>query len=102
VLPRVKAVRHVRGYVLEVTFTDGVCGEIDFRERIVGRGGVFAPLEDVEVFRQARVDPEVDTLVWPNGVDLCPDVLYNLVTGAPLPGQEPATASAGKGEQATD
>ena len=100
-LPRIKAVRHIRDFTLEVTFTDGVRGEIDFRERIVGRGGVFAPLEDVEVFRQVRVDPEVDTLVWPNGVDLCPDVLYSLVTGAPLPGQEPEPASAGKREQGT-
>jgi hypothetical protein len=72
-------------YRLEMTFSNGVRAELDFRARIVGRGGVFAPLQDVEFFRQARVDPEIGTLVWPNGVDFCPDVLYSEATGTPLP-----------------
>ena len=97
-LPRVKAVRHIRDYTLEVTFSDGACGEIDFRDQIVGRGGMLAPLEDIEVFRQARVDHEVATLVWPNGVDFCPDVLYSRVTGAPLPGEQLEAAPLGRGE----
>jgi hypothetical protein len=28
------------------------------------------------VFRQVRVDPELRTIVWPNGFDLDPDVLH--------------------------
>ena len=47
----------------------------------MGRGGVFTPLEDVDFFRRVQVDPEAGTLIWPNEVDFCPDVLYNLVTG---------------------
>jgi hypothetical protein len=80
-LPRVSAVRHIADYRLEIFFTDGVRGEMDFRPRIVGRGGVFAPMEQVAFFRQVAVDPEAGTLVWPNEVDLCPDVLYQEVTG---------------------
>ena len=56
--PRVKQVRHVRDYRLELGFVDGTASELDFRERIAGRGGVFRPLEDVEFFAQVRVDPE--------------------------------------------
>ena len=48
-------------------------------------GGVFAPFVDVDFFRQVEVDPEAGTIVWPNGVDLCPDGLYSLVMGEPLP-----------------
>jgi len=88
--PRVQQVRHLVDYRLELSFTDGTTGEIDFRERVVGRGGVFEPLEDVNFFRQVQVDPEARTLVWPNEVDLCPDVLYSLVTGKPIPTLEPA------------
>ena len=82
--PRVKQVRHVEGYRLELSFTDGTKGELDFRERVVGRGGVFKPLEDVSFFRQVQVDSEAGTIVWPNDVDFCPDVLYSLVTGKPI------------------
>ena len=80
-LPRVASVRHLKDYVLELQFSDGTVAELDFRRRIVGRGGVFQPLEDVHVFSQVTVDRESGTLVWPNGVDFCPDVLYAEATG---------------------
>jgi hypothetical protein len=78
---RVARVRWIEGYILELGFTDGVEGRVDFGSRVTGRGGVFRDLEDVERFRQVRLDPEAGTIVWPNGVDFCPDVLYALVTG---------------------
>jgi len=88
--PRVKLVRHLRDYRLELTFTDGTTRELDSRLRIVGRGGVFRELEDVEFFKRVQVDPEAGTIVWPNGVDFCPDVLYSLATGKPIRVLEPA------------
>ena len=80
-LPRVTGVRHLKEYRLAITFSDNTIAELDFRDRIVGRGGVFLPLEDVDLFAQVEVDPEAGTLVWPNGVDFCPDVLYAEATG---------------------
>jgi hypothetical protein len=79
--PRVNGVRHLTDYRLEIHFTDGTVAELDFRTRVVGRGGVFQPLQDVSFFKQVAVDREAGTLVWPNGVDLCPDVLYAEATG---------------------
>ena len=86
--PRIVEVRHVEGYRLELTFTNGERAELDFRDMIVGRGGVFAGLEDVEEFRRVEVDAEAGTVVWPNGVDFCPDVLYSRATGTPIPETE--------------
>jgi hypothetical protein len=80
-LPRVTGVRHAGEYRLELSFTDGTTSEIDLRGRIAGRGGVFLPLQDLEFFRQVQVDPEAGTIVWPNGVDFCPDIVYCLATG---------------------
>ena len=80
-IPRVTAVRYLRDYELEVGFTDGTMAVLDFRRRIQGRGGVFAPMESMEFFKQVAVDREAGTLVWPNGVDFCPDVLYAEATG---------------------
>lgn len=90
--PRITQVRHVQDYVLELTFADGVRAQLDFTKRIVGRGGVFAPLQDVSVFKQVRVDPEIGTLVFPNDVDLDPDVLYSAATGKPMPTFDAALA----------
>ena len=90
--PRIEKVRYLAGYRLELQFTDGTKGELDFRQRVVGRGGVFKPLEDLEFFKQVTVEPEAGTLVWPNEVDFCPDVLYSLVTGQAIPELEVAMA----------
>jgi hypothetical protein len=78
----VREARALEGYGIELTFSDGVRGTVDLAKRIVGRGGVFAPLEDPQFFRQLTVDHELGTIVWPNGADFCPDMLYGWATGA--------------------
>lgn len=83
--PRIKQVEYIHRYILRLVFSDGQEGEIDFESRVAGRGGVFEPLEDIEFFSKVMVDPEAHTLIWPNGVDLDPDVLYSEATGTPLP-----------------
>jgi hypothetical protein len=60
---------------LLLTFEGGERREIDIAA-LVPWDGVFEPLKDPAFFRQVRVDPEVGTIVWPNGADACPDVLY--------------------------
>jgi hypothetical protein len=89
-LPRIIHVEHVQGYTLALTFTNGVQAELDLRDRVIDRGGMLAPLSEIDFFGRVQVDPEAGTLVWPNGVDFCPDVLYSLATGEPLPVPEPA------------
>ena len=79
--PRITRVRHMKDYELELGFSDGTVAQLDFRGRIVGRDGVFLPLENVEFFSQVTVDSEAGTVAWPNGVDFCPDVLYADATG---------------------
>ena len=46
--------------------------------------GVFAPLKDPAYFARVPVDPELGTIVWPNGADIDPDVLYGLLTETPV------------------
>lgn len=52
-------------------------------------------MEEIGFFKKVKVDPEIGTLVWPNEVDLCPDVLCGEATGEPLPELEMAVAVAG-------
>lgn len=88
-LPRITHVKYIKDFWLVLTFSDGTEAEVDFRDRIMGRGGVFTELENLQFFSQVSVDPEAKTLVWPNGVDFCPDVLYTEVTGEQLPLPQP-------------
>jgi hypothetical protein len=62
-------------YRLVLTFEGGERREVDMQE-LVSFEGVFAPLQDLAYFRQVRVNPDLGTIVWPNGADVCPDVLY--------------------------
>jgi hypothetical protein len=89
-LPRVNHVSYVKDYELKLGFTDGTVATLDFRDRIVGRQGVFTPLQSVEYFRQVTVDDEAGTLIWPNGVDFCPDVLYAEAIEKPLDASVPS------------
>ncbi len=68
-------VRPLDDYRVFLRFEDGVDGEVDIAEQ-VSFDGIFAPLRDRQMFEQVSVNPEVGTIVWPNGADLDPDVLY--------------------------
>jgi hypothetical protein len=70
-------VRYVREYTVWLKFEDGTEGEVDISRSF--RGPVFEPLRHVEYFRQVRVDPELGTIVWPNGADVAPETLYERV-----------------------
>jgi hypothetical protein len=78
------SVEPAENYRLRLRFDDGVEGEIDVASMLPFKG-VFAPLRDPNVFDAVKVDPVLGTIVWPNGADLDPDVLYAVVTGKPIP-----------------
>ncbi|MBI3447075.1 MAG: DUF2442 domain-containing protein [Magnetospirillum sp.] len=75
----------VEVFRLRLRFEDGAEGEVDCAD-LLSFKGVFAPLKDPKEFAKVSVNSELGTICWPNGADLCPDVLYSRVTGAPLPG----------------
>lgn len=89
--PRISGVDVVRSYVLTLTFTDGSDGTVDLARWIEGSTGVFSALQDPAFFARVSVDREAGTIVWPNGADLDPDVLYEAVRGAGVgPGRSSA------------
>jgi len=71
----VTAVEPVPDYGLVLTFDSGERRRLDLRS-LVSFQGVFAPLQDPNYFRRVEVNADLGTIVWPNGADLCPDVLY--------------------------
>jgi len=71
-LVRVTAVRPLEGYRLWLRFSDGHARELDLWP-FIANGPIFAPIHDLAIFRQVRV--EGGTITWPTGADLDPLVL---------------------------
>ena len=71
---RVTEVEPLDGYRLRVTFNDGVVRVVDCSFLL--RGTLGEPLRDLEYFRQAGIDEEAGTVVWPNGLDPAPELLH--------------------------
>jgi len=80
----VTGVRPLENRKLDLTFADGLHAVVDMDRVIKHYSGIFAALMDDNYFRQVRVNPELGTIVWPNGADLCPDVLYSFASGKPI------------------
>jgi len=72
---RVIAFELVGPYTLQVKFDDNTLQVIDFK--LVLEGELYGPLRDLSLFNQVHIDPEVHTLVWPNGADFDPATLHN-------------------------
>ena len=72
---RVVAFEIVGPYTLQVEFDDHSRQVIDFRPILEGE--LYRPLLDLAVFNRVRLDPDVQTLVWPNGADFDPATLHD-------------------------
>ena len=62
-------------YRLKVLFDDGVSRTIDFLPILAGP--LYGALRDQGLFAKVRIDPEIHTLVWPNGADFDPETLHD-------------------------
>ncbi len=74
-------IRAAGDHRLWARFADGVAGEVDLSSELWGE--MFESLKDPAEFRKAKVDPELGTVVWPNGADFAPEFLYEKVNDDP-------------------
>jgi hypothetical protein len=86
-LIRVRQVLATEGYVVRLKFEDNSVREIDLIPLMQGR--IFEELlENPELFNKVTISG--GTLVWPNGADIDPDVLYYGLTPASVSEIDPA------------
>ena len=77
-MPRVCAVRVLEGFLVELSFDDGVRGTVDLSD-LAGKG-VFASWIHRAFFEDVHIGSSGE-LAWGDRIDLCPDSLYLKATG---------------------
>jgi predicted metalloprotease len=70
--------KHVRKKIIWLAFDNGVRGEVDLSESLIGP--IFEPLNDDVEFAKFTFYSELKTIVWPNGADFAPEYLHELLT----------------------
>lgn len=74
-MPRVIEAECLHDYKVHVVFSNGKEGTVDLSP-FIGKG-VFEPLTNKIYFKRLFVDGW--TISWPNGADIAPETLYELV-----------------------
>lgn len=70
--PRVKSVHPTEDYLLEIVFNNNEKKKFDVKPYL--NFGLFSELKDLDIFQSAVA--EYGTVIWKNGLDICPDTLY--------------------------
>jgi len=78
---RVASFEKLAPFTLRVKFADGTSQTIDFLPIL--KGELYGPLQNPVLFDRVSIDPEVHTLVWPNGADFDPAILHNWPESGP-------------------
>lgn len=75
-LIRITSVKPLHDFVVSVKFTDETERELNLEPYL--RGKVFENIrQNPSAFRAMRIDERMGTIVWENGADIDPDVLYH-------------------------
>jgi hypothetical protein len=71
----IRSVEVIGEHALRLTFEDESIREIDLTPMLFGK--LFSPLRDPNYFKQVRLEPDFQTIEWPNGADFDPETLYH-------------------------
>lgn len=72
----ITSLNYLEDYCLRLQFNDGTVKDVDLRKEL--NGEVFAPLQDIELFKRVKVNPDSGTIEWPNGADFAPEFLHKI------------------------
>jgi Protein of unknown function (DUF2442) len=89
IAPAVKTAVALEPYVVRVVFADGEVRDVDIEPLLDGH--VFQALREPTVFAEVQVDEYAESIVWPNGADLDPDVIYGAAEPTTGPGPRIST-----------
>lgn len=87
----VRSVKVLEKFQVLLEFSNGEQKNVDLEPLL--RGPIFEPLkQNPSLFSSVRVDEELGTIVWDNGADIDPDVLYGAHVPAWMEAEETVSA----------
>lgn len=67
---------YVSDYKIRIRFENDEVKLVDLGPHL--DGPIFEPLREISYFRSFTVNPDVDTVTWPNNADFSPEFLYEI------------------------
>jgi Protein of unknown function (DUF2442) len=75
-LVRAKSIKPLHDFLVKVIFSNGETREIDLEPYL--RGKIFEEIRlDHKLFQSMKIDSRMGAIVWENGADIDPDVIYH-------------------------
>lgn len=73
-LSRLIEATYAGDYRVNLKFSDGVAGCVDFSDML--QHSFYVPLRDKQLFAQVKVNDEVHVLQWPGDIDMAPEITF--------------------------
>ena len=73
---QVVSVKALDGFELDISWSDGSLRRFDMKPFLTDCGEYFGRLNSADYFKRVRVSEFGDTVEWPEGQDVAPEMLY--------------------------
>jgi hypothetical protein len=81
-LHAIKEIKEVAPFYVTIRFNTGEVLKVDLEEQLkqwsASPTSKFRELLNQQYFVSVKLNPEIETIYWDNGIDFCPDMLYSL------------------------
>jgi hypothetical protein len=78
----IKDIKEVKPFKVKLEFNTGEIKEVNLEENLKQwsktPGSIYRQLLEPEYFKNVKLNTEIETIYWDNGIDFCPDVLYSM------------------------
>ena len=78
----IKEIKGVNNFELILLFNNNEIRKVNLEPKLKewtsSSHSKFGQLLDSSIFKTVRLDKEMETIVWENGIDLCPNVFYDI------------------------
>ncbi len=78
----IKEIKEVNNFELLLLFNNNEIRKVNLEPKLIewttSPQSKFGQLLNLSFFKTIRLDSEMETVVWDNGIDLCPNVLYEM------------------------